>query len=73
MEAAERAMAGKQDRGWHPKGGPQLSMTLALGTTSRAATAGKYACVLGYALFDLILSSLFLSLLLSPISSFDGG
>ncbi|XP_009400949.3 uncharacterized protein LOC103985059 [Musa acuminata AAA Group] len=26
MEAAERAMAGKQERRWHPKGGPQLSM-----------------------------------------------
>ncbi|KAJ8506378.1 hypothetical protein OPV22_007264 [Ensete ventricosum] len=48
MEAAERAMAGKQDRRWHPKGGPQLSMTLALGTTSRAATTGKYACVPGH-------------------------
>ncbi|CAL9160167.1 unnamed protein product [Musa hybrid cultivar] len=26
VEAAERAMAGKQERRWHPKGGPQLSM-----------------------------------------------
>ncbi|URE03972.1 hypothetical protein MUK42_17840 [Musa troglodytarum] len=42
MEAAERAMARKQERRWHPKGGPQLSMAhrrrqgspMAVGTSS---------------------------------------